>query len=63
MKITQRRKCEVCEAPVTLVREFAVTINLFEADANPLSGELLEEITAWRRKKVYCDEHEPEEGR
>lgn len=59
MKLTQRRKCEVCEAPVTLIKNFAVTANLFDAKANPLTGELLERIRAWRRQKVYCEEHQP----
>jgi hypothetical protein len=57
MKITKRCKCEVCEAPITLVKDFPVTVNMFDVNANPLSGELLEEIKAWRRQKLYCDEH------
>lgn len=59
MRLTQRRKCEECEAPVTLVKDFPETTNMFEADANPLSGDLLEDVRKWRQQKVYCEEHKP----
>lgn len=59
MILTQRRKCdeEECEAPITLVKEFPETINLLDANANPLTGDLLEAVKEWRQQKVYCEEH------
>jgi hypothetical protein len=61
MKLIKRRKCEICEAPVTLVKDFPVTTNLFDTDANPLSGEVLKRVKTWRQRKVYCEKHNGKE--
>ena len=61
MKIIRHGKCAKCRRPTSEKREFVQSVDMFNPQPKEtLSGELLQEIRAWRKTKLFCEAHRNE---
>ena|SRR5664280_2713674 len=64
MILTRFNKCPICKIPVKTHKEFLQPVDMFNPTAPvQITGELKQEVLAWRAMPLYCPDHyKPDSG-